>query len=57
MCDKTVLAASTTNLRAHLQSKHTDLVLKELRADDTLEVGKIATLATLKEDFGAVEKF
>ena len=57
LCDKTISAASTTNLRAHLQAKHTDLVLKELRADETLEVGKIATLATLKEDFGAVEKF
>lgn len=57
LCDKTVSAASTTNLRAHLQAKHTDLVLKELRADESLEVGKIATLATLKEDYGAVEKF
>ncbi len=57
LCDKTVSATSTTNLRAHLQSKHTDLVLKELRADETLEVGKIATLDTLKEDFGAIDKF
>ena len=57
LCDKTVSAASTTNLRAHLQAKHTDLVLRELRADESLEVGKIATLATLKEDYGAVEKF
>jgi len=46
ICDKTVPMASTTNLRAHLQSKYSDLVLKKLRADETLEVGKIATLAT-----------
>ena len=57
LCDKTVSAATTTNLRAHLQAKHSDLVLKELRADETLEVGKIATLATLKEDYGSVEKY
>ncbi len=50
LCDKTVSTASTTNLRAHLQAKHRALVLKELRADETLEVGKIAILATLKED-------
>ncbi len=57
LCDKTVSAASTTNLRAHLQAKQSDLVLKELRADETIEVGKIATLATLKGDFGSVEKY
>ncbi len=49
---------STTSLRAHLQAKHNnDLVLKELRADETSEVGKIATLATPKEDYGSVEKY
>jgi hypothetical protein len=57
LCDKTILATSTTNLRAHLQAKHTDLNLKELRTDESLEVGKIATLATLKEDYGVVENF
>jgi hypothetical protein len=57
LCNNTVSAASTTNLRQHLQGKHTDLMLKELRADETLEVGKIATLASLKEDFGSVEKY
>ena len=57
LCGKTVSAATTTNLRAHLQAKHGDLVLKELRANETLEVGKIATLATLKEDYGSVEKY
>ncbi len=45
LCDKTVSVARTTNLRAYLQVKHITLVLKELRAARTLEVGKIATLS------------
>ena len=57
LCDKTVSAATTTNLRAHLQAKHGDLVLKELRANEILEVGKIATFATVKEDYSSVEKY
>ncbi len=57
LCDKTVSAASTTKLRSHLQAKHIHVVLKELQADETLEVGKIAILATLMEDYGSAEKY
>ncbi len=57
LCDNTVSMASTTNLRAQIQAKHSGLVLKELRTDETLEVGKIATLVDLKEDYGLVEKY
>ncbi len=32
-------------------------MLKDLRVDETLEVGKIATLASLKQNFGSVEKY
>ncbi len=31
--------------------------MKELKADETLEVGQCATLKSLKEDYGAVEKY
>jgi hypothetical protein len=40
-----------------MQSAHKDVVIRELKADEALEVGKCTTLKTLKEDYGAVEKF
>ncbi len=40
-----------------MQSAHKNYVIKELKADETLEVGKCVTLKSLKEDFGAVEKY
>jgi len=50
--------ASTTNLRAHLQSAHTDMIMTELKADDeTLEVGSCATLKSFNEYNCAVEKY
>jgi hypothetical protein len=55
LCNKPVSSASKTNLRARLQAKHNDLVLKELRADETPEVGKILTLATLKANYGSAK--
>ena len=57
LCNMHVSAASTTNLRTHLQSAHKALVIKELRADESLEVGQHSTLQTLKQDYAAVEKF
>ena len=57
LCNMHVSAASTTNLRTHLQSAHKALVLRELKADETLEVGRHSTLQTLKQDYAAVEKF
>ena len=57
LCNMHVSAASTTNLRSHLQSAHKSVVMQELKADETLEVGQCATLKSLKEDYGAVEKF
>lgn len=57
LCNMHVSAASTTNLRTHLQSAHKAVIMKELKADETLEVGQCATLKSLKEDYGAVEKF
>ncbi len=52
-----VSAASTTNFRNHLQSAQKVLVIKELKADETLEVGQHSTLQTLKQDYASVEKF
>jgi hypothetical protein len=52
-----VSAASTTNLRTHLQSAHKALVIKELKADQTLEVDQHSTLHTLYQDYVDVEKF
>ncbi len=40
-----------------MQSAHKDYVIKELMADETLEVGKCVTLKSPKEDFGAIEKY
>jgi len=47
LCNMHVSAASTTNLRTRLQSAHKVLVIKELKADETLEVGQHSTLQTL----------
>jgi len=44
---KAVSPTITTILLAHLQEKYSDVVLKELRADETLKVGKNSTLATI----------
>ncbi len=52
-----VSAASTTNLRTHLQSAHKALVIKELKTVETLEVSQHSTLQTLKQDYVDVEKF
>ncbi len=52
-----VSSASTTNLHTHMQSAHKALVIKDLKADETLEVGHHSTLQTLKQDYIVVEKF
>ncbi len=54
---KTVSAASTTNLRSHLSATHKNVLIKELRADETMDPCNASTLQTLKKDYGAVEKF
>ena len=40
-----------------MQLEHKDVVIKELKLDESLEVEKCVTLKSLKEDFGVVEKF
>ena len=40
-----------------MQSAHKDFVIKELNADETLEVGMCSTLKSLKHDYAAIEKF
>ena len=41
-----------------MQSTHKDVVIKELKADETLEVGmNCVTLKSMQEDFGAIEKY
>jgi hypothetical protein len=40
-----------------MQLAHKDVVIKELKADETLEVEKCVTLNSLKEDFAIVEKY
>ena len=57
ICGTHVSASSTTNLRTHMQSAHKDFVIKELKADETLEVGMCSTLKSLKHDYAAIEKF
>ena len=57
LCTVHVSASSTTNLRTHVQLAHKDVVIKELKAYATLEVGKCVTLKSMKEDFGASEKY
>ncbi len=56
-CNMHVSAASTNNLRTRLQSAHKAVIMKKLKADETLEVGQCATLKSLKKDYGAVEKY
>lgn len=56
-CQKTVSASSTSNLKSHLLASHKTLLVKEMRADETLGPGNITTLQSLKEDYGAVEKY
>lgn len=57
LCNKVISASSTTNLRTHLAAAHKHILLEEIRADETLEVGQQPTLKSLRKDFGAVEKF
>ena len=40
-----------------MQPAHKDVVIKELKADETLKVGKCVTLKSRKEDYGAIEKY
>jgi hypothetical protein len=40
-----------------MQSVHKDVVIKELKANENLELGKCVTLKSPKEDLGAVEKY
>ena len=54
LCNVHVSASSTTNLRTHMQLAHKDVVIKELKADETLKVGKCVTMKSRKEDYGAV---
>ena len=44
-------------MRSHLTTRHKDLLIKELRADEALDPGNMSTLKSPKEDYGAVEKF
>ena len=57
LCQKTVSASSTTNLRSHLTASHKNILMKDLRADEPMDPGSYVTLKSLKEDFGSVEKF
>ena len=57
LCNMHLSAASTTSLPSHLQSAHKSVIMQELKADETLEVGQYATLKSLKEACGAEEKF
>ena len=57
LCQKTVSASSTTNMRSHLTAAHKNVIIKELRADETMDPGSHSTLKTLKEYYGAVEKY
>jgi len=56
-CNKTVSAASSTNMRSHLAAKHRDVMVKKLEADEYLDPSNIQTLKSLKADFNSVEKF
>ena len=44
-------------MRSHLTTRHKDLLIKELRADEALDPGNMATLKSMKKDYGAVDKF
>jgi len=57
LCNMHVSDACTTNLRSHLRPTHKSVILKELKADETLKVGQCVPLKSLKEDYSAVEKF
>ena len=57
LCNMHMSVASTANLRSDLQSAHKSLIMKELQADETLEVGQCATLKLVKVDYSAMEKF
>ena len=54
---KTVSASSTTNLRSQLTATHKNVLIKEMRADETMEPCNATTLKSLKDDYGAVEKY
>ncbi len=44
-------------MRSHLTLAHKNVIIKELRVDETMDPGSHSTLKTLKEDYGAVEKY
>ena len=50
-------AASTTNLRSHLTASHKNVLIKELRSDESMDPCNVTTLKSLKQDFGVVEKY
>ncbi len=57
LCNMHLSALSTTNFRTRLQSAHKAVIMKALKAGETLEVGLCATLKSLKEDCGSVVKY
>ncbi len=40
-----------------MQPTHKDVVIKELKAGESLEVGKCVTLKSLKKNYGVVDKY
>ena len=57
LCQKTISASSTTNLRSHITVAHKNVLIKDLRVDEDLDTGSYVTRKSLKEDFGSVEKY
>ena len=56
-CNKTISAASSTNMKSHLAAKHRDVIVKELAAHESLDPSDIQPLKSLKADFNGMEKF
>jgi hypothetical protein len=56
-CGDLVSASSTTNFRSHLVNRHKELLIEELRADEVQNPANVSTLASLRVDYGCVEKF
>ena len=55
-CNTHLSASIATNLRTHKQSTHKDIVIRELKANESLEVGKCATFKFLKQDYRTVSR-
>ena len=53
LCQKTVSASNTTNLRSHLTVAHKNGLIKHLRADEALVPGSYVTLKSQKGRFWA----